>query len=152
MMELDFINDYQENLDNYRGIFRRLAERTRRFLGYEDHFLLEVRLVDKNTIQTLNREYRKIDAPTDVLSFAFLDLDELKKASLVPKFLGTIVIAVDQAKEQAETYQHAFRREMKFLFLHGLLHLFGYDHLTPDEEEIMIATQTKILGKRKEHD
>ncbi|MGI6714369.1 MAG: rRNA maturation RNase YbeY [Bacilli bacterium] len=149
MIELDFINDYPEDLANYRGIFQRLAEKTRRFFNYDQHYLLEVRLVDQEMMRELNRKYRKIDAPTDVLSFAFLEKEELTKVSPVPQMLGTIVIAVDQAQAQAETYQHSLRREMKFLFLHGLLHLFGYDHQTVEEEKIMRTLQTKILGARK---
>ena len=63
--------------------------------------------------------------------------------------LGEIFISVDKAKEQAQEYGHSIEREMKFLFVHGLLHLCGYDHMTKDDEEVMFRLQDEIIGKKE---
>jgi len=151
-MELDFINSYAENLKNYRGIYQRLAQKTFSYLHLHNHYYIEVNLVDDQKIHELNRDFRKIDRPTDVLSFAFLDRVEGETPihdSEITIALGTIIISVDHAKEQAQQYGHSFSREMKFLFLHGLLHLLGYDHQSPEDELKMFSLQNAILGKRK---
>ena len=151
-MELDFINSYPVDLKNYRGIYQRLAQKTFSYLRLHEHYYIEVNLVDDQEIHELNKQFRQIDRPTDVLSFAFLD----KVAGETPindeeitVALGTIIISVDRAKNQAKQYGHSFQREMKFLFLHGLLHLLGYDHQKPKDEVIMFSLQNAILGKRK---
>ncbi len=91
---------------------------------------LSLVLVDKAEIQALNAEYRGLNQPTDVLSFAAEEgSDEFILPEELPfRLLGDIVIAVAVAAEQAETYGHSFEREMAFLALHGLLHLLGYEH------------------------
>lgn len=98
-------------------------------------------------IQRLNKYYRKLDAPTDVLSFPNTG------AKPVPGFrrnkptlaLGDIVICRAIAEAQAKEYGHSFEREMAFLTAHGFLHLIGYDHITPGDEEAMKEVQEKIL-------
>ncbi|NCA96345.1 MAG: rRNA maturation RNase YbeY, partial [Methanomicrobia archaeon] len=106
--------------------------------------------VDNDTIHQINRDYRHIDRPTDVISFAFNDEVEgevhIQGAQTV--LLGTILISVDKAKIQAEAYGHSLDRELKFLFIHGLLHLLGYDHQNSEEEKEMFQLQEDILGKR----
>lgn len=82
---------------------------------------VELVIVDDNGIQALNREYRQKEGPTDVLSFP---LEE--EFEHLP--LGTVVISTDTAEKQAQECGHTFEEEMKILFLHGLLHLLGYNH------------------------
>lgn len=89
----------------------------------------------------MNLAYRKIDKPTDVLSF--VNDDESDKS------LGDIFISIEQAKKQAEDLGHSFEREIGFLAVHGYLHLKGYDHHTPHEEEAMTKMQEDILRKAK---
>ncbi|MED1802111.1 rRNA maturation RNase YbeY [Brevibacillus sp. HB1.4B] len=112
-----------------------------------------VTLVNNERIHELNRDYRGVDRPTDVLSFAmnepgegemeiFIDEDE---ASEFPNMLGDIIISVPKAQEQAEDYGHSFERELGFLTVHGFLHLLGYDHGTPEEEKEMFSRQEKVL-------
>lgn len=91
---------------------------------------VSVVMVSDEAIQGLNREYRGIDAATDVLSFAQQEGEELIDAYEVP-VLGDIVISLERAVEQAASFQHPLERELSFLLVHGLLHLVGYDH---DEE------------------
>jgi rRNA maturation RNase YbeY len=98
----------------------------------------------------MNKQFRGIDQATDVLSFAFLDKVEgepsIKNAPFIN--LGALVISTEKAISQAQEYGHSLKREMSFLFVHGLLHLCGYDHQTNEQEQQMIALQTAILGKR----
>ena len=101
-------------------------------------------------IHKINREYRGVDRPTDVISFAFLD-DEEEKTLVGQKqiSLGTILISYEKAEEQAKEYGHSLVREMSFLLVHGLLHLLGYDHMTKEDEKVMFKLQDEILGGRK---
>jgi probable rRNA maturation factor len=87
---------------------------------------VELVLVDNTTIQKLNKEYRDIDKPTDVLSFPLEDVPHMP--------LGTIVISVDKVKEKALELGHSEEDEFTLLFIHGLLHLLGYDHEVDDGE------------------
>ena len=100
------------------------------------------------TIHDINKEYRKIDRPTDVISFAFMDNDDMPTIRGVPILLGDIYICKEIAIKQANEYGHSLRRELAFLFTHGLLHLFGYDHVNgKEEEEIMFSLQDEILNE-----
>ena len=101
-----------------------------RELELPDDAEVSVVFVDDAAIMNLNREYRGKDAPTDVLSFAQQEGEELIDAYGAP-VLGDIVISLERAVEQAESFQHSLERELAFLLVHGLLHLVGYDH---DEE------------------
>lgn len=117
-------------------------------------------LVDNEEIHTINREYRNIDRPTDVLSFPMLsyeaagdfstledDYDDNFNPDTGEILLGDIVISVDKVAEQAESYGHSQKREYAFLIVHSLLHLFGYDHMTPEEAADMEAKQRQILDE-----
>ena len=104
-------------------------------------------LVDNKMIHEINKEYRNIDKPTDVISFALED--EEKERPKGTRQLGDIYISIDKAKEQAKEYNHSIIREVCFLSIHGLLHLLGYDHMKEEEEKIMFREQELILnGKR----
>ena len=117
-------------------------------------------LTDNDGIHTINKEFRQIDRPTDVLSFPMLDyetpgdfafLDDEDCEDFNPDtgeaLLGDIVISVDKVLEQAESYGHSIEREYAFLITHSMLHLFGYDHMTEDEATVMEAKQTEILNE-----
>jgi len=105
-------------------------------------------LVDNEYIQDLNLKYRGIDQPTDVLSFAMNEGVAESPAFKIegePVLLGDVYLSVERAVEQAESYGHSFARELCYLGAHGLLHLLGYDHQTPEETELMRAEEEKIL-------
>ncbi|GLG00299.1 endoribonuclease YbeY [Alicyclobacillus hesperidum subsp. aegles] len=106
---------------------------------------VSVLFVDDETIHELNRTYRQVDRPTDVLSFAMLEGEETPQPEGELPVLGDIVVSIDTAKVQAESYGHSLEREMAFLLVHGFLHLNGYDHAEPDEEREMFALQEEIL-------
>ncbi|MFI3177075.1 MAG: rRNA maturation RNase YbeY [Eubacteriales bacterium] len=121
-------------------------------------------ITDKEGIRVYNKEYRKIDAPTDVLSFPNVDYDapsdftrledttaqfdyfDLDTGELM---LGDMVLAYDVIVEQAKEYEHSVYREFSFMLLHSMLHLLGYDHMEEDERVIMEAKQKEILTKMK---
>lgn len=114
--------------------------------------------VDNKTIQQINKEYRNIDSPTDVLSFPMLEgacfedfeqLEEKVEEYFHPDtgelLLGDIVVSLDKVCQQAESYGHSKKREYAFLIAHSMLHLFGYDHMTAKEAAKMEEKQTIIL-------
>ncbi|MDD3392517.1 MAG: rRNA maturation RNase YbeY [Bacilli bacterium] len=103
-------------------------------------------IVDNDKIRTINRDYRKIDRETDVISFALEDYQE--DIDLYNKrVLGDIYISYDRVCLQALEYGHTNERELAFLSVHGLLHLLGYDHMNKEDEEIMFAKQEMILDE-----
>lgn len=102
-------------------------------------------LVDNNYIHELNKNYRKIDRETDVITFALEDNEEVNEEE--HRLLGDIYISVDKAKSQALEYGHSFKREICFLAVHGFLHLLGYDHMNKHDEEIMFSKQELILNE-----
>ena len=145
-MELDFTS-INEDFNNYEEIYSYLIEKAFKVLNLSFDPVISVSFIDNEEIHRINKEYRKIDRPTDVISFAFLDNEDRAKeyASGMPVILGDIYISLDKANEQAKEYGHSMKRELCFLFVHGLLHLLGYDHMTKEDEEIMFPLQDKIL-------
>ncbi|ABZ84998.1 conserved hypothetical protein [Heliomicrobium modesticaldum Ice1] len=107
-------------------------------------------LTNDEKIRRLNAEYRNIDQPTDVLSFAMEEgLDDEADFHFddptAGKVLGDIIISVETAERQAQEYGHSLEREMGFLFVHGMLHLLGYDHCDEEQRSRMRALEEKIL-------
>ena len=146
-MNIDFVFDNEvENIENnYEQDFTAIIEQALKTLGIEDDVEVSCVLVDDERIHEINREYRHIDRSTDVISFAMEDNDQFYVEGM-PRTLGDIFISVDHAKKQAEEYGHSLRREMCFLFTHGILHLLGYDHMTDEQEKEMFGLQDEILG------
>lgn len=146
-MNIDFVFDNEvENFENnYEQDFTAIIEQALKTLGIEDDVEVSCVLVDNERIHEINREYRHIDRSTDVISFAMEDNDQFYVEGM-PRTLGDIFISVDHAKKQAEEYGHSLRREMCFLFTHGILHLLGYDHMTDEQEKEMFGLQDQILG------
>ncbi|WP_280768500.1 rRNA maturation RNase YbeY [Salipaludibacillus daqingensis] len=108
---------------------------------------LSVTFVSDERIHELNKEYRDIDRPTDVLSFALNEGDDEVNSDQMsmPNLLGDIIISIPRAKAQAIEYGHDFQRELCFLAVHGFLHLIGYDHDSKENEEKMFIKQEDIL-------
>ena len=146
-MNIDFVFDNEvDNFENnYEQDFTAIIEQALKTLSIEDDVEVSCVLVDDERIHEINREYRHIDRSTDVISFAMEDNDQFYVEGM-PRTLGDIFISVDHAKKQAEEYGHSLRREMCFLFTHGILHLLGYDHMTDEQEKEMFGLQDEILG------
>ncbi|MCV3215183.1 rRNA maturation RNase YbeY [Plectonema radiosum NIES-515] len=129
--------------------FRRWLEILQAELYQKSIYEIGLRLTDDAEIQALNAQYRHQDKPTDVLSFATLEVDFPQSQEIsgaMPLYLGDIVISVDMAKRQAQQQGHSLATELAWLAAHGLLHLLGWDH--PDEEtEMRMLKQQGILLK-----
>lgn len=106
--------------------------------------IFNIIFVDNEEIKKINKEYRNIDAYTDVISFALEDNEDNYECAY--RVLGDIYISIDKAIEQANLYNHSLEREISFLAIHGLLHLLGYDHMEKIEEEIMFKKQEDYLN------
>ncbi len=120
---------------------------------------LSVSIVNYDEIQELNRDYRGIDKITDVLSFPqFADEEELAYdladlaesldegvEDVLGTMLGDVVICYDRAAEQAEEYGTGIKRELIYLFVHSIFHLFGYDHMEEDEKAVMRAREEAVM-------
>ena len=131
-----------------RAIVKRAVNETLSFEEMSRLAEVSVTFVDKDEIQTLNRDYRSNDKVTDVLSFPTLD-DE---AEIVPFdneaiALGDVIICAEKCFEQAEEFGHSFEREVAYLTIHSVLHLLGYDHMEKNEEKEMTAKQDEIIKK-----
>ena len=122
---------------------------------------VNVILTDNDAIQAINKDYRQIDAPTDVLSFPMVDFERESDFSHVEDaaedyfdpetgelVLGDIIISVEKVIEQAEKYGHSQERELAFLVAHSMLHLCGYDHMEDAEREVMEQKQSEILAEK----
>ena len=149
-MEIDFalINEVDNFKEDYQQDYLAIIKETTKQLNIDENIELSCILVDDQKIHDINKEYRKIDRSTDVISFALEDSEQYYVIGM-PRSLGDIFISVDHAKMQAEEYEHSLKREMCFLFTHGLLHLLGYDHVEKEDEEKMIMTQKSILEALK---
>lgn len=129
----------EENSHLTYEFFMKIAEAVFDYLNNkENQYEISLLITNDETIHLLNKEYRQKDKPTDVLSFPMED----------DIMLGDIVISLDTAKNQAQEREIGLDREIAFLFIHGLLHLLGYDHETSAEDEKeMFALQEEILKK-----
>ena len=155
-MELSFENRFKENYDHYEEKYRNIMLVAFSVLNVEANYEVDVSLVDDETIHAINRDYRKVDRVTDVISFAFND-DKSEEGKIegneVLRMLGEIFICVPQALRQAKEIGNSEEREMCFLFCHGLLHLLGYDHMKEEDAKVMFPLQDKILDQvKKEQD
>jgi len=108
---------------------------------------VSVSFVSDEEIHDLNRDYRAVDRPTDVLSFALQEGEDFPEPTdfEADPMLGDIVVSIPTAVRQAEDYGHSIEREVAFLLAHGFLHLLGYDHQSPEEEREMFQIQEEVL-------
>jgi len=134
---------FQDDIDTEQ--LSNLAQNTLQHCRRPDAEISIVITTDE-AVQSLNRQYRGVDAPTDVLSFAEADAAGGFELPEQPApWLGDIIIAAPTAARQARTMGHTLFEEIQLLSVHGILHLLGYDHLTPAEKETMWRKQAEIL-------
>ena len=144
-MEIIFTNNAKDrSVYRYKKDFERILERACKVLDRKGDWSLSVIYVTPEQIHEINRDYRNVDRPTDVISFAIRD-DEDDFISEEEKDLGDIFININYCKKQAKEYGHSYDREMGFLFTHGMLHCLGYDHMCEEDEKVMFALQDQIL-------
>ena len=142
-----FIKNEQKIIEVTSDLKKLIASSVAESLIYEeypDKCEVSVTLVDNEEIHVLNREYRGVDRPTDVLSFPIFDEDDMGGKTV----LGDIVLSLERAGEQAREFGHSFEREVAFLTVHSMLHLLGYDHEEGKAQESeMFSRQEAILFK-----
>ena len=126
-------------------LLRRAILETLKHEEKQGSFEVSLTFTDNEGIYALNKEYRNVDRPTDVLSFPQIDYELGEEAE---GMLGDIVLSLERAEEQAEEFGHSFKRECAFLCVHSTLHLLGYDHEISDEDDAdMRARQRAVMEK-----
>lgn len=153
---------YFTNVGCVRFTIKKLLQGALKYLNQPVNDIeMSLSIVSPEEIRRLNNEYRNLDQVTDVLSFPSVDnpkretfnLSQVAQDSINPETgklnIGDVIICLERAKEQASEYNHSLKRELCFLALHGALHLLGYDHITPEDEQQMTALQDEILNKMR---
>lgn len=157
--------EYETDIDiklDYKDIITKVVEASVDYVSCPYEVEVNVTLTDNSSIHEINKEYRDVDRPTDVLSFPMIEYSEPAKFDdLEEEFemdpgsyfnpdsgellLGDIVVSVEKVFEQAESYGHSTERELAFLVAHSMMHLFGHDHMEPDEAKVMENAQECVL-------
>lgn len=156
-MKISFLNqqDKYKTGRDIKDLIKKCALASLKYMEFRTDVEISVVLIDNEGIRDLNNMHRGIDRATDVLSFPMFEYDE--DGEIIEDYaefnemgelcLGDIVISLERAHEQAEEYGHSFEREIGFLSVHSMLHLLGYDHMTPEDEEEMFGYQRDILDE-----
>lgn len=149
IVEIEYL-DIEENKD-YEFLIEKVV-----FKCFEEENLLDsklylsVILTDPEHIKEINKEYRNIDKPTDVLSFPMFEKNELENVSFEnEEVLGDIIISIEKVKEQAIEFGHGFERELAYMVVHGFYHLMGYDHIDENDKVLMREKEEYILNNLK---
>lgn len=150
MYQLEYL-DIEEN-ESYEKIISKVVKKCFEAEHLENSKLyISITLTTPDNIKQINKEYRKIDKPTDVLSFPMFEKEEIDEKIQNQDFefedvLGDIVISVEQVKLQASEYGHSFERELAYMVVHGFYHLMGYDHMVEEDKRIMRQKEESVLN------
>lgn len=138
--EIQVPEELEATLKKAMDIIARLEKLT-------DNTEVDITIVDNDEIHQLNRDYRGIDRPTDVLSFALDEGDEEPEVEdgEAEHLLGDVIISAPRAVEQGEEFGHGLNREMTYLAVQGMLHLLGYDHMEEADKQVMRAREEQVL-------
>lgn len=159
VMSLFIEKETSDSFDfDYEEILKQVIDFSLNYMEFPYETEINVVLTDNEGICQVNKEFRNIDKPTDVLSFPMLEYeypadfnsineedDSLFNPETGELLLGDIMISTEKIKEQAHEYGHSNIRELAFLTVHSMLHLFGYDHIQEDERIIMEEKQREIM-------
>ena len=133
------------------GWVRRVTQTVLKAEGMAPPYELSLVFTDPETVKQLNRDYRGVDEPTDVLAFYMLPQKKAEDYFALPPNgvtrLGEVIISYPQAVEQSKEQGHSPERELALLVIHGILHLLGYDHEEPEKEATMRAKERELLEK-----
>ena len=155
-IQIDYETDRELGID-YAALANEVADKVLKMENCPYDAQVNLVLTDNEEIKKVNTEFRNIQAPTDVLSFPMIPFEAPADYSVVDDeesyfdldtdelLLGDIMISVDKVFAQAEEYGHSVKREFCFLVAHSMLHLLGYDHMTPEEAEVMERKQSEAL-------
>ncbi|OAP99298.1 rRNA maturation RNase YbeY [Ligilactobacillus aviarius] len=151
-MDLQLIDETKHVTDHQLDLVRGVLEYAANYLSLPENTEMSVTLMDNKHIHEINKKYRGIDKPTDVISFAMEEDGDEEDIILpsdmefeMPKNLGDLMISMEKVAEQAEYLGHSQDRELGFLTVHGFLHLNGYDHMKAEDEKEMFSLQDEIL-------
>lgn len=146
MVEIDITYDIDEVEEYFE------EEKIKEYIEYilknekenfnEKDFYVSFMLTDNKVIHEINKEYRGIDRPTDVISFAYNETENIGPVEIV----GDIIISIDKVREQAKEFGHSDKREFYYLLTHGMLHILGYDHMKDDEKLVMREKEERYLS------
>jgi len=130
---------------------RKIAQQVLKAESVAPPYEVSIVFTDSDTVQRLNRDYRGVDAPTDVIAFHMLSQKETSPPFVLPPDgvtrLGEVIISYPEAMEQAKEQGHSVEQELALLIIHGILHLLGYDHEKPEEEAKMRAKEKELLAR-----
>ena len=150
-LRIDFSNDQTEMKAGFRlrRLIRRAVRATLACERFDRDAMVSVTFTDNEGIREKNREFRGIDAPTDVLSFPMYDMKngDMPLDGEICE-LGDIVLSLERAAEQAEEFGHSYERECAFLTVHSVLHLLGYDLVNSEEEEAEMRARQRVVMKK----
>ena len=146
MIKTNIVKEVEIEEINVDKIIKKLARKVSWIEKVRGRHFVSFIIVDEAKIWEINKQYRNIDRPTDVISFAEID-DTIDRK--LPEEMGDIFICKEKVYSQAKEYGHSIEREFAFLATHGLYHLLGYDHQTTEDEEVMFTKQENILNKLK---
>lgn len=149
-LEITYFDEIEFLDDERKTWITKLLDLAHDEVNKDKQLEMSITFVSKEKIQEINQKYRDKDRPTDVISFAInddddLDFDQLMDDGDFYQDIGDLFICIDVVKEHAKEYGHSFDRELGYCLVHGYLHLNGYDHIDPAENEQMIGLQNKIL-------
>ena len=157
-LQIDYETDREIGIE-YEELAKKVVQKVLDMEGCPYDAQVNLVLTDNEAIQRVNTEFREIAAPTDVLSFPMIPFETPADYAIVEEdesyfdldtdelLLGDIMISVDKVFAQAEEYGHSVTREFCFLVAHSMLHLLGYDHMTPEEAVVMENKQRTALDE-----
>lgn len=157
-LQIDYETDREIGIE-YEELAKKVVQKVLDMEGCPYDAQVNLVLTDNEEIQRVNTEFREIPAPTDVLSFPMIPFETPADYAIVEEdqsyfdldtdelLLGDIMISVDKVFAQAEEYGHSVTREFCFLVAHSMLHLLGYDHMTPEEAVVMENKQRTALDE-----
>lgn len=149
MEQIEIITDGIEEKIEYKEIIKEVLDKCFKEEELGKNITITVTLTNPENIRNINKKYRQIDNPTDVLSFPMYEKEEISevKQQKYEVILGDIVISIPKVEEQAEEYGHSFKRELSYMVVHGFYHLMGFDHMKEEEKAEMREKEENILGK-----
>ncbi|TLQ04924.1 rRNA maturation RNase YbeY [Pediococcus stilesii] len=150
-MDIQLFDHTEKEPQQHLDLIADILEFAGNYLHLDEETEISVTLMHNDEIHQINKEYRGVDRPTDVISFAINDADEdiimdPEMAEEIPENIGDLMISVDKVAEQAEFLGHSYERELGFLCVHGFLHLNGYDHMEKIDQEKMFPLQKEIMN------
>jgi len=149
-MQIEILNETNTELaDDIQALIVKATDKVLEYEGFDVDGEVSVLFVDDERIKSLNLEFRSKDEITDVLSFP--QYDSIKDNGINEPFiyLGDVVISLEQAKRQAEEFEHTLEREVVYLTVHSILHLLGYDHMDDEQKKEMREKEKNVLKALK---